>query len=178
MYSNQGEWYEQTWFYLLVSVLIFCACIGGMSVSANNSASGAEIDISKARSDMNVLQVRRVKLFTELIDATKASTSKEEEILKNITALRAQGKSLSSSISLTAEAYPELKSISNYNTVMTEMSLTENGLAAQSVYTNGLITDYNKMFVQWPSSMFLSGHRQQNFSLYQEDFNSNYVPTW
>lgn len=150
-------------FGLLATVALI---ISGMSLSAQNSVATYEVDIPVAVSDLNILENRKVTLFTEMVSTIKASASKEEEILTNITALRSQGESLSSAISITAEAYPELKSIQNYNTFMTEIALTENGIATQRQFINKQIASYKKLFKVAPSKWFLDSSNMIDYPLY------------
>ncbi len=144
-----------------------------VGVSANNSASRLEMEIPNAISDLNILENRKVTVFTNMVEAIKASTGREKEILASITGLRSSGSSDTSAISITAEAYPELKSIENYNSFMTEMALTENGIATQRQAINSSITEYKTMFKIFPSSMFLSGRVMVEYKLFDVPVDSD-----
>lgn len=170
MYNNSDK--TNLWIWIGMAILALVVVVS-MGISAQNSAASYEIDIPKSISDLNILENRKVTLFNEMVDTIKASTAREEEILTKITELRSSGKSDSSAISITAESYPELKSIENYNTFMTELSLTENGIATQRQYINSSIAGYNKLFVIFPSSMFLGSHVKIEYKLFNVEVNSD-----
>ncbi len=165
---------DKTGLWVTLGVIgLFLVTILFVGISANNSATRLELQIPNSISDLNILENRKVTLFTNMVDTIKASTNREEEILKSITELRSSGKTDTASISITAEAYPELKSIENYNTFMTEMALTENGIATQRQAINRSITEYKTMFKVFPSSIFLSTRVMIEYKLFDIPVNSD-----
>ncbi len=170
MYNQEDK--TGLWVGIGIAVLVLITILS-VGISASNSAVRYEKNIPRQISDLNVLENRKVTLFNNMVDTIKASTSREEEILTKITELRSSGKSDSSAISITAEAYPELKSIQSYNTFMTEMAITENGIATQRQAINSTITDYETLFSVFPSSLFLSGREMKNFPLFNVEVDSD-----
>lgn len=140
-----------------------------------------ENQIPVEKSNLNILQTRKITLFNEFVSTIKESSAREEEILAHIVELRSSGSSDTSAISITSEAYPELKSVEGYNKFMTEMAITENGIASQRKSINDLVLKYNNYFTSWPSSVYLSGYDKQEFGLYLNESTTNsdeWTPNW
>ena len=124
-----------------------------------NKAIGLEEQVSTANADIKVQEKRRVDLVYNLVDSVKQYDKHESETLKDI--VKARGSSdktisnVTTSISATAEAYPQLKSDANYKQLMTELSVTENMIAQYRSNYNKQIKEYNRYVRKFPNKQFL-----------------------
>ena len=68
-------------------------------------------------------------------------------------------------IAAVAEAYPDLKSQKNYQELMNELSITENGIVKLRDYYNKEVTKYKRYIRVFPSKQILSlvGYEEQNY---------------
>ena len=188
MDSNQS-WYEKFWnlgWALVLAVVFLIVSVSGliwwgMGVSARNQAAQYEVTISKSQSDLQILQERKITLLDELIGTAKAGVASEKNLLTSVISLRnsPDTTNVAASLKILVEAYPDLKSLSNFGTVMTEMSITENGISTQKQYTNSQITAYNLMFKQWPTKDLLSDYPKVEYALYETKMDVlNWKPSW
>lgn len=125
-----------------------------------NKAINLEEQIKTAQSDIEVQEKRRVDLIYNLVDTVKQYDKHEAETLKGIVEARGdKGMSLSevtTALTITTEAYPELKSNDNYKTLMNELSVTENLIAEHRSNYNNQIKEYNRYVKKFPTKQFLS----------------------
>ena len=130
---------------LSVLAVIAVIVIGIFIVQGSqNKAISYEEQISTAQSDINVQEKRRGDLIPNLVDCVKEYDKHEYETLMTVIEARqsnggnmsdADVNEIQSMISVVAEAYPELKSNSNYQQLMTELATTENLIATyHSIY--------------------------------------------
>lgn len=125
-----------------------------------NKAINLEEQIKTAQSDIEVQEKRRVDLIYNLVDTVKQYDKHEAQTLKDIVEARGnKGMSLSevtTALTITTEAYPELKANENYKTLMTELSVTENLIAEHRSNYNNQIKAYNRYVKKFPTKQFLS----------------------
>ena len=74
---------------------------------------------------------------------------------------------VSTSIAAVSEAYPELKSNSNYKQLMTELAMTENLIANYRENYNKQVKDYRRYVKGFPARTFLNmlGYDKQDYKL-------------
>lgn len=149
--------------YVLILVLVV---IGFVLISGYNKFVRLIEAVKNSQKEIGVQLDRRGKVFDSLISAVKKYMSHESEVLTKITELRSQTSnsslseeerknaenqlseivnsgSLKSSISLTMEAYPDLKSSTNMLQLQEEIVSTENKLNfAKKGYNNNVETYY------------------------------------
>ena len=124
-----------------------------------NKAIALEEQVNSASSDINVQEKRRADLLYNLVDTVKAYDKHESETLKSV--IEARGSKdvnisdVTTMISATAEAYPELKSNENYKQLMNELSTTENLISQYRSNYNVQVKEYNRYVRKFPSSQFL-----------------------
>ena len=95
----------------------------------------------------------------------------EYNTLKDVIAARTAGgnaadiEEVKAMIAAVAEAYPDLKSQKNYQELMNELSITENGIAKLRDYYNKEVTKYKRYIRVFPSKQILSlvGYEEQNY---------------
>lgn len=129
--------------------------------STYNGAISREENISQARSNITVQEKRRADLLPNLADCVKAYNKHEYETLMAV--INARGASSDAAVNETqlvlnavAEAYPELKSNSNYKELMNEMATTENLIANYRSTYNNQVKEYIKYVKTFPHSWMLS----------------------
>ena len=130
-------------------------------VSTNNRAIVLEEQVYESQSSIEVYEKRRIDLLFNLVDAIESYNNYEGDILVSVTEARSDLEygdieSASMAINAVAEAYPELQSIQNYQTYMTELSMTENQLAQYRENYNNQVKSYNKFCRKLQNKFFLS----------------------
>ena len=149
---------------LLCIILAVIAAIALLCVFAFNSvpnkAYAYEEQIKTAMSDIKVQEKRRADLVPNLVDCVKQYDKHEYETLMAV--VKARGTSSDNSvneiqtmINAVAEAYPELKSNSNYKELMNELSTTENLIAKYRSSYNKEVKSYNQYIRQFPRKQIL-----------------------
>lgn len=135
-----------------------------------NKAIGLEEQIKTADSDIKVQEKRRVDLVYNLVDTVKQYDKHEAETLKNVVEARGSKdvniSEVTTVLTATTEAYPELKSNENYKTLMNELSVTENLIAEYRSSYNQQIKAYNRYVRKFPNKQFLSilGYEQVEYN--------------
>lgn len=150
---------------LKVGLIILVGIISIMLLSVfaingvQNKAIGLEEQIKVADSDIKVQEKRRVDLIYNLVDVVKEYDKHEYNTLKEVVDARSnKGGDISdvtTMISATAEAYPQLKSDTNYKQLMNELSITENMIAQHRENYNKQIKEYNRYARKFPNKQFL-----------------------
>ena len=149
---------------LLCIILAVIAAIALLCVFAFNSvpnkAYAYEEQIKTAMSDIKVQEKRRADLIPNLVDCVKQYDKHEYETLMAV--IEARGTNSDNSvneiqtmINAVAEAYPELKSNSNYKELMNELSTTENLIAKYRSSYNKEVKSYNQYIRQFPRKQIL-----------------------
>lgn len=159
-------------------VSVFLLCMFGVQ-SIQNKAIGLEEQIKTASSDINVQEKRRVDLLYNLVDCVKEYDKHEYNTLKDVVDARASSggdiSEVTTLISATAEAYPELKSNDNYKQLMNELSITENMIAEHRSNYNKQIKSYNRYVRKFPNKQFLSmlGYEMVDYTYLEFDVSSD-----
>lgn len=145
-----------------------------MVQSSQNKAIALEEQVSSADSDIKVQEKRRVDLIMNLVDCVKQYDKHEAETLKSV--VEGRGKTgdienVTTAITAVSEAYPELKSDSNYKELMNELSITENLIAEYRSNYNKQIKEYNRYVRKFPTRSFLNllGYETQDYTYLDYD---------
>ena len=150
------------------TVLIVIAIIVGIAIlcftsiqMSRNGAINLEEQIATALSNIDVQQKRRVDLIPNLVDCVKAYDKHEYEVLMNVVQARGANNDktvdeVQTMIAAVAEAYPELKSNTNYKELMNELSITENLIANYRNNYNYQVRDYKVYVRKFPNNFLLS----------------------
>lgn len=150
---------------IALGILIICAI-----QAPKNEAIRLEESVTNAKSDVTVQEKRRADLIPNLVDCVKAYDEHEYETLMAVIAARgansdATAAEVSKTISIVAEAYPELKSSENYRELMNELSITENLISEHRKAYNESVASYNQYVRSFPARFFLNitGYDKQTF---------------
>ena len=163
----------KSWKFILIIVAVILAVVF-MFVFAfqgvQNKAINLEEQITTAQSEIEIQQKRRADLIPSLVDCVKAYDKHEYKILMDVVAARGASSDeavseVATRINVVAEAYPELKSSTNYQQLMTELSVTENLIAQTRTNYNTWVTQYKSYVRKFPNRGILSilGYEVQNF---------------
>lgn len=161
---------------MIVAAGILAVILLGVFViqSSQNKAFALEEQVNSADSDIKVQEKRRVDLVMNLVDCVKQYDKHEAETLKSV--VEGRGKTgdienITTAITAVSEAYPELKSDSNYKELMNELSITENLIAEYRSNYNKQIKEYNRYVRKFPTRLFLNwlGYETQNYTYLDYD---------
>lgn len=151
---------------IIALVLMFVFAFQGVQ----NKAINLEEQITTAQSEIEIQQKRRADLIPNLVDCIKAYDEHEYNTLMAV--IDARGASsdaavdeVTNMINVVAEAYPELKSNTNYQQLITELSITENLIAQTRTNYNTWITQYKTYVRKFPNKSILDmlGYEIQEF---------------
>ncbi|WEG18644.1 LemA family protein [Alkalihalophilus pseudofirmus] len=142
---------------ILISVVVVAI---SLVVSVQNKAINLEEQIFESSSAIEIQEKRRVDLVHNLVDTVQSYDNHERGTMTELTEARAQANSgnieeARLSIQAITEAYPDLKSVENYQTLMTELSATENLIAEHRKTYNIQVRAYNKHVRQFPNRAIL-----------------------
>ena len=166
-------------------VLVVIAFIGFWIVGNYNSLVSSKNQVEKSWSMVETQYQRRMDLVDNLVSSVKGAQGQEREVFIKIAEARTKynsattdnGKAeaagnLETNIALIPrlqEAYPELKSNQQVQTLMTELSGTEGGiLKARDTY-NATATNYNTNIERFPKSMFANTFGFEKKTLFKSD---------
>jgi LemA protein len=161
-------------FKLILIVVAVIAAVALMFVFAfqgvQNKAINLEEQITTAQSEIKIQEKRRADLIPNLVDCVKAYDEHEYKTLMDVIAVRGTSSDtvvdeVTTMISAVAEAYPQLQSNTNYQQLMTELSVTENLIAQTRTNYNTWVTQYNSYVRKFPNSGILNmlGYERQAF---------------
>lgn len=134
-------------------------------VSVSNKLNRAIVKIDEADSDIDVALTKRYDTLTKMVDVVKGYAKHEKETIFEVINLR-KGMSvqekeeaskkmdaMQGQINVLAEAYPELKSSENYNTLQKSIVEVEEHLQASRRMFNANVSVLNQMIVTFPTSI-------------------------
>lgn len=164
---------------VLAVVLMFIFAFQGVQ----NKAINLEEQITTAQSEIKIQEKRRADLIPNLVDCVKAYDEHEYKTLVNVVEKRgtssdAAVEEVTTMIAAVAEAYPQLQSNTNYQQLMTELSVTENLIAQTRTNYNTWVTTYKSYVRKFPNKNILSmlGYEIQEFEKLTFDVSSD-APT-
>lgn len=155
-------------------VAVILLCVFGVQ-SSQNKAFALEEQVNTADSDIKVQEKRRVDLVYNLADCVKQYDKHEAETLAAIVEGRSSTgdiENVTTAIAAVSEAYPELKSNTQYQELMNELSITENLIAEYRSNYNKQIKEYNRYVRKFPTRNFLDilGYEVQTYTYF--DYNA------
>jgi LemA protein len=132
----------------------------GIGFGIQNTAISYEEQIKDSHSNIKVQEKRRADLIPNLVDCVKAYDKHEYRTMMDV--VKARGSSSDETVSevqtminAVAEAYPELKSNSNYKELMNELAITENHIADYRSSYNKVVKEYKQFVRKFPNAQFL-----------------------
>lgn len=146
---------------------------------SQNKAIALDEQIKTANSDIEVQEKRRVDLIKNLVDCVKNYDKHESETIKAVVDGRSAKdinvEQVTTMLTATAEAYPQLKADGNYKQLMNELSTTENLIAQHRSNYNQQVKEYNRYVKGFPHKQFLSllGYEIQNYNYLEYNVSSD-----
>jgi LemA protein len=159
------------WIVLGIVVILIIAIIGWV-ITTYNKLVKARLRVKNSWSQIDVQLKRRFDLIPNLVETTKGYAKHENDILGafarardiynqaskegSVKGISEADKMLSSTLSrliAVSEAYPELKANEQFNTVMKELSSTEDKIAYARQFYNDVVMTYNTMREVFPGSI-------------------------
>jgi LemA protein len=146
-----------------------------------NSLVSSRNRVDEAWSDIEVQLKRRYDLIPNLVNTVKGYTKQESSVLEKVTELRsaamnaqdpkerAKDENMLSgalkSLFAVAEAYPDLKSNTNFLQMQSDLTDTEDKIQAARRFYNGSVRDYNTKVQTFPTNLLagMFGFTQKPF---------------
>ena len=131
-------------------------------ITVGNGAIDKEEQIISAKASIEVEEKRRIDLIPNLVEVVNHYADYESETLTKVVEMRtaaSEGGNVENAgnvFKAVAEAYPELKADTQYQQLMTELSLTENKISQVRENYNLQVRSYNKYTRKFPNSLILS----------------------
>lgn len=160
---------------ILWIVLILAAIVAIWAISTVNGFKRKEIKVEEARSGIEVALTKRYDMLTKLMDTAKGYMAHEKDTMETVIKMRRgmsvdelqqaskQMDAVASSIQVTAEAYPELRSSEVFNQLQRGIWDAEEHLqAARRVY-NANVSAYNTAIAMAPASLLAGGRQSMAF---------------
>lgn len=144
----------------LVLICVFCLLFFAVQ-SVKNGAISLEEQIRSAASDIQVQEKRRADLLPNLVETIKAYDKHEYETLMDVVTSRntsndEKSDTIRTELHILAEAYPDLKSNGNYQSLLNELATTENLIANHRKNYNNQIKSYNRYCRRFPNQQILN----------------------
>lgn len=149
-------------------------CIG-----VNNSVLKQEEQIAEAKSSITIVLKKRADSIRQMTQVIENFNAHEQGIIDSVTEARKQldsGDVAGAAITIKAvlEAYPDIKSASNYNILMNEIAINENKILQHREYYNLQVKEYKNKVKVFPNTLFLSigGYEKITFEYFdlEDDF--------
>ena len=164
----------------IIAISIIVIIFGFLAASYNSLVKDKE-EIDKQASNIDTQLQRRADLIPNLVNSVKGSMSNEQSAIDKVLESREKlinSKSMSEkanansevdsalkNLLVVAEAYPDLKSSSNFNTLMDELSGTENRIANARKKYNTAVNNYNSNIKTIPNCFVakLLGYKEADY---------------
>lgn len=139
----------------IVAAVALCGFV--FVATQSNGALSLEQQVESSQSDINVQEKRRVDLIPNLVETVKGYSEHEYNTLKDVIAeRRPEIPDAASMINAVAEHYPALKADATYQSLMNELSTTENLIAQYRSTYNNQVRNYNYYVNAFPHNIALS----------------------
>lgn len=151
---------------------IVLAALGLILVGLYNSLVRSRNQVDEAWSDIEVQLKRRYDLIPNLVETVKGYAKQESSVLENVTKARNMAMNAGSmqeklkdenmlsgalkSLFAVSEAYPDLKSNTNFMQMQRDLTDTEDKIQAARRFYNGTVRDFNTKIQQFPGNIFAS----------------------
>ena len=159
---------------ILVPILcvMFVVALVSIPIGIYNDLAAKQEDILNKSATIDVQLNRRLDLISNLVETVKGYAAHEQEVFANVSEARArlagavgneakaeandEATAAIGRLIAIAEGYPEIKADANFRQLSDELTGTENRIAVARIDYNNAVTEYNKLFVTFPSNMIAS----------------------
>ena len=147
-----------------------------MFIMTYNKIVSYKQSVDSAKSSIDVEMKKRSNLIPQMINTVKGFVKHEDDIMKQITALRADASSeVSKLFSAVAENYPELRSSKNFLELQYALEDVEKNIAASRHIYNSNVDYYNSLINSFPALLF--GFSEMKYLEFSDDLDIVEVPT-
>jgi len=171
---------------VLIVILVIIVLIALYGVMAYNGMVRGRNMVDQAWSGIDVQLKRRHDLIPNLVETVKGYAAHERGVFEEVTearakAMRAQGPAQQGAaegllgqalgrLFAVAEAYPQLRATENFQQLQSELTDTEDKIAAARRYYNSVVQNYNTAVQSFPALLYagLLGFRRREFFSAQE----------
>ena len=152
----------------LIAIIVILLIVVIWYVSTMNSLRTAQVKIREAESGIDVALAKRCDSLTKQLDVCRGYMKHETATFEKVIAMRsgmtmtekaqltAEAEQLASTIRVTDEAYPELKSSENFRALQSAVADAEEHLQGARRAYNANVSAYNQKLVTFPTSMVAS----------------------
>ena len=153
-------------------ILLVLVLIGAFFFGRYNNMVSLNEKIDSKYSDIDTYLQRRADLIPNLVSSVKGIMAHEQDVIEKITEARTRLVNASditekanadneltkalNNLVVIAENYPDLKSNSNFTTLMDELSGSENRIATARKDYNDAVENYNSYIKKIPNSIIAS----------------------
>jgi LemA protein len=143
-----------------------------LAIGMFNSLITSRNRVDEAWSDIEVQLKRRYDLIPNLVDTVKGYAKQESSVLENVTKARNMAMNAGTmqeklkdenmlsgalkSLFAVSEAYPDLKSNTNFLQMQRDLTDTEDKIQAARRFYNGTVRDFNTKIQTFPGNIFAS----------------------
>lgn len=166
-------------FFIVIGIIVFITF--SWWVKTGNKLKRLDIKVSEALSGIEVALTKRYDMLTKMLDVAKGYKQHESEMFTEVIKLRKgmsvselQGEAvkldkLASSISVVAEAYPELRSSEVFVELQAGIRDAEEHLQAARRLYNATVTALNTTIVVFPSSIVANAQNAQSREFFEAE---------
>jgi LemA protein len=155
-------------------IIVFVVGFFMWGTGVYDSAVAAQEEVNKTFADVQAAYQRRADLVPNLVATVKGAAENEKSILVQVTQARAgivnaktpedleiAGRQINTAINLAFEAYPQIRSTENFQTLQAQLEGTENRINVSRTRYNESVATYNTYvrgyFKKMALNMFGSG---------------------
>lgn len=151
--------------YVVIAVLVILVLLYNSLVKSRNQ-------VEEAWSDIEVQLKRRYDLIPNLVETVKGYAKQESSVLENVTKARTMAMGAGTmteklkdenmlsgalkSLFAVSEAYPDLKSNTNFMQMQSDLTDTEDKIQAARRFYNGNVREYNTKIQTFPGNVIAS----------------------
>lgn len=161
---------------MIILVIVCLLCIG-YAIATGNRFKQLHIKIQEAQADIEVALIKRYDVLMQSLDAIKGYAEHEEELMLNLIKARngmttAQTQAVLDNqeqvlrnMRIIGEAYPQLYSSELYKNLQTQITETNEHLAASKRLYHANVSLYNQAIAVFPASVIagMTGNRPAEF---------------
>ena len=146
---------------IAISIVAVFILLIFIAQAPQNKAIQLEETVENAKSNVTVQEKRRADLIPNLVDCVKAYDEHEYNTLMAVIAARgsdsdATAAEVTKTISIVAEAYPELKANENFIQLQTDLKDVEEKIAYARQFYNDTVLAYMNKYEMFPSNIIAS----------------------
>jgi LemA protein len=172
---------------VLILIVVLIILIGLWFILTFNSLVRLRNEVAQGLSSIDVQLKRRADLIPNLVEAVKGYAAHETAAFESVSTARAKALGAQTldekaaadgemqqavgKLFAIAEAYPELRAVEAFTQLQTELSDTEDKIAAARRYYNTTVRAYNTKQQTIPTSLIAGtlGHREAEFYRLEDD---------